>query len=176
LCGPNVLMGCTCALQHSEGVGHGDPRGSIGGLSPVQRQVWYKPQAKGEIPQTYIKCSCTHVMAATSYPTSPHHPIPASIHSHNHTSHPPTHSIHPQHSRVQPSPPTTHVTPTTGRPALDRPLPMPHARGGAGSPHAPEPRSVCATRRRRHSARVNGARYTKIYSDPINELRLRKRL
>jgi hypothetical protein len=97
LCGPNVLMGCTCALQIARAPAMAVLGGSTGALSPIQRQVKYKPQAKGEIPQTYIKCSYTHMMAATSYPTSPHDPIPASIHdhNHNHTSTPPSHARNP---------------------------------------------------------------------------------
>jgi hypothetical protein len=131
--------------------------GSTGGLCPIQRQVLHKQQAKGEIVHVYIKCSYTHVMAALSYPASPQHSIPASIHNHNHASNPPSHARNP--SPTQQSP-TSHQP--RGAPPSPDPCLCPHARGGAGSPHAPEPRSVCATRRRRHAARVHGARYTTI--------------
>jgi hypothetical protein len=147
---------------------------STGGLSPIQHQVLHKQQAKSEIVQVYTKCSYTHVMAATSYPTS---------HPRLHPRPQPQPHLNPTLTRTQSisstaEPSTSLQRPTSHQPRGAPPSPdpclCPHARGGAGSPHAPEPRSVCATRRRRHSARVNGARYTRIYSDPIDELRLRK--
>jgi hypothetical protein len=142
----------------SESVGyHGGPRGkhrrAISNPTSSSAQITGKGRDCASLYQVY-----THVMAATSYPTSPS----IHAHAHAHASNPPSHArTQSILSTALPSQqPTSHQP--RGAPPSPDPCLCPHARDGAGSPHAPEPRSVCATRRRRHAARVHGARYTTI--------------
>jgi hypothetical protein len=132
LCGPNVLMGCTCALQIARAPAMAVLGGNTGALSPAQRQVWYKQRVKGEIPQIHIKCSYTYTCDGCNL--IPHVPSP---------SHP---RLHPQPQPHLTSAHTLNPSPTQQSPALPSNDPR-YTNHGAPRPRQTPAYAPCPRRR-----------------------------